>query len=277
MSTIYFDEFKYFSFTKEISAKKLENRQIIITRNIGLAPRRFAIKYDTNEKNFYITDDYKTLGDDITKDIINKRLENLKGIADLFNYHEFHIFGVLNNKNVYFHNFKINGVFFDYEDYFELFRNYDLEMDPPIYKGIFSQSVIDSFYETFNNITIFTENLLAEEKTEPLFYILKKEKVLPMEVKNLYVSAITKFLETHFDNVEGKGVIDKFLDSKYYKAVSSYNAEYIKKLLIPFIYDTYNIELKVLVKENNFVLPVFEKTFRSIFDEFFNKLYNIKG
>lgn len=274
MSTIYFNEFKYIAYTPDISDKKLENRNILIFKNIGLASRRFVIKLEEKEKQFYITDDFKTLGDDVLKNLLESKLENLKGMADFFNYNEFQLYGVIFAKKPYFHSIKINGLFFDYEDTFKLFRSYDLEMDVPIYRGINNSETIKKFAETFKNVTVITTDPTIDEKAEPLFYIAKHEKILDREEKLLYEEACRNFIDMKFGHKEGVAEIKKFLDSKFYYTVYEREVPAVCKLIVTYIYDAYKIELQELVRKNNFIVFAFDKVFRDCLEDYVNN--NIK-
>lgn len=275
MSTIIFNELKYYAFG-DIAKKKLENRDIIIYKNLGLGSKRFVIKYENIEKLFYITFDYKTLDDEDGKKIFKEYSENLKNLISYFDNNIVHIYGIIYNKEVYFHTIFMNTNFFDYEDSKTILECFGFKTDQVVYSGKYNDEVLKEFVNIFGTISFSPKYQTIEEKTDPSFYIAKFEKIADESVKNSYKEIVDKFIKDRIENETGIEIIKAQLDKEKITTITKENENLVKIMrIIPYIYDAHKIELLSIVKDNKLVLSVFDKMLRTeicrVIDTYFKK------
>lgn len=276
MCTIVFNELKYYAFG-DAAKKKLENRDVIIHKNLGLGSKRFVIKYENIEKLFYITFDYKTLDDKDGQIIFEKYRENLKNLVSYFDNNIIHVYGIIYDKKVYFHTIYMNNNFFDYEDSKSILECFNFDTDQILYSGKYDEDVLKEFVKLFGTVSLIPKDQLIEEKVDPDFYIVKFDKIVDEETKNFYKEIVEKFIKDRIENETGIEIIKAQLDKSRIFNVTKDNEAFVKTMLIlPFIYEAHRIELMSLVRDNKLVLTVFDKILRTevcrIIDTYFKKV-----
>jgi len=265
-NTIYFDKLTYYSYT-DLAKKRLESREIVIQRNLAIGNKRFVIKHDN--KKFFTTSDYKTLGENDTKGFIESNIEKFNALADFFYYNIFNLFAIKKGSDFYLHNIKINNNFFDYEDAFKLLNDYGFQTDKPLYVGKFDEQIIDDYTERLGAIAINATTQTIAEKDEGFFYIkVKKQPEPDKEIIKTYTDKIKEFIDENLTDIGSVLQLEDLLKTKGFYFCNKYNEVEIKAFLIPYLYDGFKVELQKIIEDNKFNVSIFSKLMKSALNEY---------